>query len=621
MSNPKVAWLWALLFASLLALGLLALREGDAASGEVRLALLVPNEVPLESVPVAVWRAAANEVGIQLQAVHVRHWVRDFSRNQVAEEGVILPDTFHRRLGAGTKEALKQYVESGGRMMVVFDAGTLDETGRFRDAGAILSDLVGVRYAMYASLREKLVQLGAVIGSSETLERLGVPPGRYEAKADRTATELPLLSASWRRAMEQVVSYANGRQALPSHVTEGQPNGVVLLRNTLGHVVASRHHKGKGETLFVNLPLTYLKLRTDGAFLHGFLRYFAVDMLLLPRLAETPEGLGVPILNWHVDAKPAWLSMKQLSQLGVFATEGPFSFHITAGPDVDKPGDGGGLDLDHNAEVREIFQGLFRRGHAIASHGGWIHNDFGKHASDTNQEAMLPLLEKNWQSIVGLTGVAPKEYSAPMGNQPDWVTRWLVSKGIGAMYLTGNLGMGPTRLWSLEGRVASIWTFPVLTMGTVATAEDAFFQKVSQQAFDDWLQDVARFLEREGAMRLIYFHPPGAMLYPVAVMKFVDRIGECRKALRCRWMTLSQAASFMDRREKTVWAVQKEADHWTLNAASLQGLDELTWRFPQARFARPLLVKGVANIRTLGDDWLLVAGPGNELLVDLQEAL
>lgn len=622
MLTKKITWILALLVVPLMGLALMEWRSHDTGPHTLNIALLVSNDVALDGPSVEVWRDAANEAGLQLEAVHVRDWVRDFTRNDVKGEGVILPDTSHRRMDEGTKEALGRYVEAGGRLMVVYDAGTLNEKGFYRVGGAGLSRLVGMRYALYATLRDKVVQMGGpVVGSAATLERIGIPPGRYQGQREKEASEAPALNDKSNNAIEAVVSYAAGQQVFASWVTQGRPSEPILLQNELGHVVASRHRTGKGETLFVNLPLAYLKQQSDGAFLHGFLRYFATYMLLQPWLAETPGALGVPILNWHVDALPALPSMKQLTELGLFETEGPFSFHITAGPDVNVPGDKGGLDLDNNAEVREIFLALFRRGHAIASHGGWIHNYFGRNADETNQESMEPLLDKNHESIVALTGVEPKEYSAPQGNQPQWANKWLESKGVISTYLTGNIGMGPTRRWKGDARASGLWTFPVLTMGTVATAEDARYEGISQEAFEGWLQDVARFLESEGTMRLVYFHPPGAMLYPTAVRNFVNRIGECRRAGRCRWMTMTQAAEFMNRREKTVWRFQRDADHWVLNASNQQDLAELTWRFPKKRFARPTAINGNARLQELGDDWLLIAGQGTKLVVEVQEAL
>ncbi len=608
---------WALL-ALVLLLALLGWMERGRSAPPVPLGLLllVPDDVPLDSQWVEVWKDAAREEGVQLSAMTTRDWTLAYTRHRVAWEGVIVPDTFHRRATAGFIQALKQYVQGGGRLMAVYDGATLSEDGLYLDAQANLSALVGMQYSLYATLKDKLVQQAAVLGSAHVLEEIGAPPGRYQA---RVATGAAAAPGDGTDPLEEVVNYADGLQTFQSLATEGQPNSAVLLKNSQGSVLASRHRVGQGETMFVNLPLTYLKQRADGTFLHGFLRYFAVKMLGQPRLAETPAAQGVAVLNWHVDAKPAMPSMKKLQDLGLFETEGPYSFHITAGPDVNTPGDGGGLDLDNNPEARALFQQLQRQGHAIGSHGGWIHNHFGLLANENNQDEMLPFLEKNYESVSALIGAAPLEYSAPMGNQPSWANTWLESKGVLATYQTGNVGMGPTRLWRDKQRSSNLWTFPVMTMGNVATAEDVFFKGIRADVYEAWLLKVAKFIEDKSAMRLVYFHPPGAMLYPNAVVGFVDQVADCRKALRCRWMTLTQAAQFLSRREQADWRFEPIPNGWGLTAHHPDSLNEMAWRFPKSRFAQPTVAKGLATVSEKDGDWLLVAGQGVDLLVEIQE--
>ncbi len=127
--------------------------------------------------------------------------------------------------------------------------------------------------------------------------------------------------------------------------------------------------------------------------------------------------------------------------------EGPFSFHFTAGPDVNLPGDGGGLNVPNDPEVRGLIKGLMAQGHAIGNHGGWIHNYFGNNINASNQADYEQYRTLNHQTMTEIAGAPPREYSAPVGNQPQWVTRWLESRGFVGYYLTGNVGMGPTHAW------------------------------------------------------------------------------------------------------------------------------------------------------------------------------
>lgn len=387
-----------------------------------------------------------------------------------------------------------------------------------------------------------------IVGSAKVFEELGLPPGRHMPRAISAQSDLALFTGDRDAAVMQVVGCGASLQRFPSFLTTGFPNGEVLLRDETGQVLASRHSYGAGTTLFVNLPLTYLKQRTDGIFLHGFLRYFFRKDLKLPALSDALRGKGALILNWHVDSRAALPALERLEEKGLFDRESPLSFHVTAGPDVDVAGDQGGLDLDNNPKLQQLLKTLSGRGHAVGSHGGWIHNYFNIQTSEENADEMEPFLALNHDFITRVMGAAPREYSAPMGNQPLWASKWVKDQGILATYLTGNVGMGPTRLWIGSRRIEDLWTFPVLTLGPVATAEDTFFQKVSQDTFYNWLQEVARYVLQEGMIRLVYFHPPGAVMHLKGVTNLVDRVGACKKDGKCNWLTMTQAAEFMSRR-------------------------------------------------------------------------
>lgn len=603
----------------LIALAAFAYRNyvGETKSSPLTTALLVPDDIPLDGHYAQMWLAAAQENGIKLKTIHSNQWAESITRDGNTWEGAILPDTFYRKSSPSLVIALEKFVQQGGKLMVVYDGGTLNEKGLYPIGKVGLTKLVGFDYAMYDTLRDETSQLGAIYGKSEFLEEIGFPPGRYVSQMGLQPTAQP-TKLSYSLDISQVIGYSDAPK-FSSFATKGKPNADVLLRNEFGSIVASRNQYGKGETLFVNLPLTYLKQRSDGIFLHVFLRYFVKKMLLQPQLSDVPRGRGAIVLNWHLDAKPALPAMLRLTDMGLFKNEGPFSFHVTAGPDVNTVDDKGGVDIDNNLQMRALLKDLQSKGHAIASHGGWIHNYFGAHASEENAKEMTIFLEKNHDSMLHLTDSKSREYSAPMGNQPLWVYKWLQDNGVIATYLTGNIGMGPTRLWMGEKRISDIWTFPVLTMGRAATIEDAFFQKIPQSEYGNWLQEVARFVENSRTVRLIYFHPPGATLYPTAVSHFIDRIASCRKQDRCNWLTMTQAADFMSKREQTEWSLEPTKTGWQISAQNTNGLQDLTWRIPKQRFMKPILAQGEAVVEEYPDEWLVIAKTGLVLKIDINE--
>lgn len=79
--------------------------------------------------------------------------------------------------------------------------------------------------------------------------------------------------------------------------------------------------------------------------------------------------------------------------------EGPFSIHMTTGPDAVTTGDGKGWNLNNNQQARKILQRFVKKGHAIGSHGGWNHDYYGLNASETNSSQFLPYLKLNTAAI------------------------------------------------------------------------------------------------------------------------------------------------------------------------------------------------------------------------------
>lgn len=579
-------------------------------------ALLVPDALPGDSPFINMWRDSAQEEGVCLRAVRIGEWRRVASRGGLQWEGAILPDTFHREVSDTMVASLHTYVEAGGRLMLIYDGGLLDGGGFYSAGKSRLSDLAGVDYGMYEELGQGLAARSRFgLGQASDMARLHIPPGRFASPTlTFPSSTLPLDIA--RKDYQAIIfDYNKLPQSFATLVTRGTPSKT-LMTNEDGGTLAGRQRFGKGETLFVNFPLTYLKQRTDGIFLHSFLTYFASDMLGQPRMANTPDGKGGIVLNWHVDAKPALAPLKKLRDVGIF-DEGPFSFHFTAGPDVNVAGDGGGLNVPVDPEVRGLIKGLLAQGHAVGDHGGWIHNYFGNGVNADNQALFEPFLTLNQTAMTEITGSPPREYSAPVGNQPAWVTRWLEAQGFAGYYLTGNVGMGPTHAWLDSKRMSSMWAFPVLTMGPVATAEDAFFQQVPAESYENWLVEVAKFVEREQVLRLVYFHPPGAILYLPAVTRFVNTIKACRAAGHCRWVTMTQAADFLTRREKVRWYVEAQPSGMSLVAEDAQDLAHMAWWVPQGRFKKPVLVEGKATIDQHGANWRITDTGGSRLRVDL----
>ncbi|WP_230414218.1 polysaccharide deacetylase family protein [Collimonas silvisoli] len=546
----------------------------------------------------AAWLDGAAEEGIRLEAVTASEFSRRGLKGERPFAGVILPDTIHRQISTALVNRISQFVENGGALMLVGDAGILDENGYYAEPASRFSKLAGTDYAMYQTLHQKMSFNPTISGSAQIMEQLYLPPGRWIASGGRA-----VLSG-----------YGENTLRYPVLRTASSYAGTVHMRAEGNTVIAGEHTAGKGRVLFVNLPLGYLKLRTDGILMHGFLHYFANRIMGQPQLSAAPEAIGGLVLNWHCDAKICIPAMDQLIKAGVFK-RGPFSIHVTAGPDQREFGDGLGIDLNHNPAFQEILRGLLERGNEIGSHGGWIHDWFGNHVSDDNEQQMTSYLVQNSETVEQLIGHKQTEYSAPNGNQPVWITDWLEAEHVQAYYFTGNIGQGPTHTYRDGRRDQHIWSFPVQTYGHISTIEEAYIEHVPESEISNWLTSLVRFTENTGQIRLIYFHPPGAVMYPDAINQLMLAADEAERKGIFRWRTMTDLARFMSRREQTVWNISNDRNAVVIDAANTISLNQLTWLFPVSLYAEPRVTGGKARVEQRGESWAVIAGDVKQLRI------
>lgn len=621
--STKTKWLLALLMASL-ALGLIIWRQSQSVSSAHTygtITLLIPDNMDSSNPEVQIWTDAARERGVLLRPLQVSEWVRGANYSSAGPVmSVIVPDTFHRQMSNAAVQTIYRVVEAGGNAMIVQDGGILDERGSYPHGPSRFSRLLGVQYGNYDQLHDQLSHYDEIIGSPATMEQLGIPPGRYLsalAAANLTTANSANLAHMDTSFSALIAGYTKETQRFAVLKTGQAAPQNLLLKSSNGDTTASVHSLGKGKAMFVNLPLTYLVQRTDGIFLHGFLKLYASDIVGQPLLLDTPEGRGALVLNWHNDDGRAIGLLQQLQNAGIF-DHGHQSMHFTAGPDVDSIGDGKGMDLEHNADALSMIQKLRQQGHTIANHGGWIHNYFGHRINDDNGDDYVQYLDLNNAAITRANGGQPlKEYSSPLGNQPLWVYDWMEQQGVQAYYMAGNVGMPPTRVWMGKRRMGSAWAFPVTTYGQVASAEEASFRHMPIAEFGAWLQQVARFIEQQSAMRLSYFHPIGAVIYLPAVKSYIDTVQACADRGKCQFISMTEAAEFLSRREQVQWSMRREGDHDVLNAQHPSSMNAMTWRIPKTHYAGVTIQNGEALLKNTDTGWLVTVQSGKALELKL----
>lgn len=579
-----------------------------------RLLLLVPDGTSFSDPKVAMWLDAGSEEGLHVVPVHDSDFLRPlWGESDCA--GVILPDSIHKQASDLLIATLRRFVAGGGKLMLVYDAGTFSLNGTFAAGRSRLSDMVGVDYALYDKLGDKTIQWNIVTSTNAIVGQMEIPPGKYypfHAETSTTAAKDDFTSSPGGKFETELRRYKYGDLQYPSFVTSGNYTGEVLFHSSNGLVAGEKSYQ-KGSVLFVNLPLGYLKGNTDGLLLHAFLKYFAGHVLSLPYLMPVPDGVGGLVLNWHIDSNAAIKPLQEMSSWKIMQ-QGPYSIHITAGPDVSQEGDTRGFDVEHNPISRGLIRKFMGLGYSVGSHGGWIHDYFSAHVETDNPKDLEKFLVLNKNALAKVTGKPIAEYSAPNGNQPPWVTNWLESHGFVAYYFTGDTGMGPTQGYrNGERETRDVWAFPILHLDRAAGFEEMSTEGYSASEIERWLLAITNFASEQQSVRLVYFHPPGILQYHDLVDRWMEQTGHLKAAGTFRWYTMTELANFLNSRKKVKWKVSKNAGLMTVEANHPQTLDHETWRLSVSRFAEPRVVQGAAKVVRDNDAWMIIAGDGKDL--------
>lgn len=464
----------------------------------------------------------------------------------------------------------------------------------------------------------------------------GIPadPGRaIRAPAPATASRLvpaaaparPIVlksaGASDADAEHAYSGYLLGPLIYHSYVTEGDYSGTVLTRSPDFGLVAGVHGFGDGQVLFVNTPLTYLKGRTDALPMHGYLNYFVRDVLGAPRLSAMPDGVAGMVFNWHHDSMAAQAPMLALEQRGVYDItqgNGPFSIHLTAGPDAVDLGDGLGFDLPNNPEAQQFLRRMADQGHAVGSHGGWVHDYWGGKVNEGNRAEFLQYLQLNRDAVDAAIGRPSRDYSAPEGNNPVWAMQWLEDQGVVAAYFAGHTGLGVTRHYRDDQLLTpKLWVVPVTPFGDYATFEEFSEFNLPPQDVTDWYRALADFSVAQDTARMVYAHPPGALEWVDVLEDLLAYVRGQQSAGLLRWYTMEQLADFMTTRSHVEWSETLLADGTSrLQAKHPNSLAGMVWRLPKARYAEPTEVTG-ASVSDGGANWIVTAQAGTELSLRL----
>jgi hypothetical protein len=312
---------------------------------------------------------------------------------------IILPDYAASYLSPNVAQWLKRYTDNGGALLLAYDAASQDRPNAYRIQKGVLDRIFGIDLRSYQRFGEKGFIHGPVTFTDrKATDLLEIPPGKLDEK-------LRLLGYKY-----GVLEYGY------SHFSpESNTSAEIYARGVDGAVLLSYNRMGKGGAFASALPLGYLKSQGDELLLRSILRTLLFRILHLPHLVNAPNGRGTLVINWHIDSSVEYTTFPWLLDHGFIRSDINQSFHITAGPYRDYPGDG--LGFDATGKGRPLIEQMQRLGGTIGSHGGWAHNWFSNNLQNGkfSPEEIEKYVRMNDRALEEITGKKIREYSAAAG--------------------------------------------------------------------------------------------------------------------------------------------------------------------------------------------------------------
>ncbi|SMB99140.1 hypothetical protein SAMN00808754_2765 [Thermanaeromonas toyohensis ToBE] len=468
-------------------------------------------------------------------------------------QALILPEKINAVLPPGTKDLLREFVEAGGKVLLVFDPGSRSPEGNTLSV-PLLADMAGVVYSppYYEGYWR--------FPSPEVAWEWGITPGKLDKENVITGYGYGRLK----------FTHARTRLLDADEIAfDFPPEGRVA-------VLTQKFYSSGGVVVFANLKLGFHKLMSDDLTLRSVLRTFLIRFAHLPRLVNTPSGKGGIVLNFHLDSNAHLRPLRAMLHRKIFRPDLAYSIHITAGPDTYRPGDGLGFDAASPMKGRPWVKMLTSYG-AIGAHGGWIHNYFAANLEKMPREEAFRYLELNFSTLEEITGEKVVEYSAPAGNHPPFVNKWLERKGALAYYSPGDTGSSPTRSFFRGEPVSGkLWAFPVTPFREYAALEELIAAKVPLEETKKWLKDLLEFIEKEHVIRLIYTHANRNEYALEALAYFAQRASLDQEGGKLLVWPMSRFAEFLNRYEGTKFSFHRGPGGWAIDLENAQGLKDLT---------------------------------------------
>jgi len=449
---------------------------------------------------------------------------------------IIFPENVNEFIKNDTGYWLSNYVKNGGKVALIYDVNTKEKDGTYKISSSYLDRLIGVNMAFYEKdkRRNKSLSYGKVrFRDLKSAKYFELPTGKLDKDF-------------------YVVGYQYGRLTYPVlsvNTLATAKDQTLYASDEKGRPLIVKTQVGKGAFLYVNLPLGYLKGRSDDIMLRSIMRTFLFKVSQVPHIVSAPNAKGTLVLNWHIDSLVEHAALPWNIEHNNIRKDLNQSFHITAGPFRDKPNDKIGFDVA-GKKGTELVKRLMEYG-KIGSHGGWGHNWFAKNIESGRfgKADIKKYIKMNNEALEKVTGYKITEYSAPVGVFPPVENVEVLKElGMNTFYYTGDADSAPNRTF-FNGKMLSdtIIAFPVESFGKSASMKEFTDYNLSKETISKYYKEFIYYLVENRTVRLFYLHSYDIHDYDYKEewKEFMDGVEKNVHAGTLQTRTLTDARAFL----------------------------------------------------------------------------
>lgn len=564
--------------------------------------LLLPDGYSNKEPNIKLWQKMADKQGLTLKLLHDSDLIRPSfdNKNYV---GIILADEIHSTISSPLVGNLKSYVNNGGNLMLVYNAATLSPQKVFFQKKAPLSELVGADYALYDQYARFTIQSSEVGNDKSALLKLGIQPGKFVSFSELTGS--PFLDN-----FQLISNYGYGPLVYSWFQTKNQNQGIeVLLKTPKNDLIASKSQYGKGQVLFVNLPLTFISKKKDTLFISTFLRYFAFDMLMLPMLSNAPNGIGGQVLNIQISSIADLYSLWFIQKTNIF-DQGPYSVSVA----IKEKGSQSlknGLIAD-NKMLNDWIKYFRAVGYSIGVYGPRLKESNNNGSNFFLRSQYLNHLQNSKRKLESMYGKNIVEYIHPNANQPRWLNKRLKSMGFKAIYKQNYLGDSPLQE-PLATNDNMLWVFPPAILGNFLSFAEFSQHGISSDEVKKWLVENAYFVANNGVIRFILLQPDGARRYTSALQSWFEVTQQLQDRGKFKWYTMAGIVDYLESRKKVQWKTEYKSPYMMISSSSPSTLKQQAWIIHKKVCQKPLVTEGIGHVEEADNRWVVSAGDVKQL--------